>query len=71
MAMDNRCGGFFPNRAKVRRNVGTEIGGRQGQHAGEGEPGPDNPEDKTKIPLGVAANPQDSRFSATASLLPA
>lgn len=51
--------------------MGTEIGGRQGQRAGEGEPGPDNPEDKTKIPLGVVAKPQDSRFSATTSLLPA
>lgn len=50
--------------------MGTEIVGRWGQSAGECEPGPDNPKDKTRIPLGVVANPQDSRFSATTSLLP-
>lgn len=49
---------FFPNRAKVGGNVGTEIVRRQGQSAEEGEPGPDNPEDKSKTPLGILANPQ-------------
>lgn len=38
--------------------MGTEIVRRQGQSAEEGEPGPDNPEDKTKTPLGIVASPQ-------------
>ena len=33
--------------------VGTQILGRLGQSVGEGKPGPENPDDKANIPLGL------------------
>lgn len=55
---------------EARRQTKGSRGFSEQGHQAKAQRNQSPPVDKSRIPLGVVANPQDSRFSATTSLLP-